>query len=90
MSRTKEVSQRGPATFINVHKGSKVRIVCPRPDLYPSFARGFDGRAGTVLEVEPKGAQNLIQVDVSNESEDGAWINVERAWLQHNDGRRLA
>jgi hypothetical protein len=79
-----------PVTLIKVRVGSPVRIICPRPDKYPSFARSFDGRAGIVLEIEPKGATDVIRVDVSTKAEAGAWINVERSWLQHNDGRRAA
>ena len=77
-------------TPIKLHKGAKVRVHCPRPDLWPSFARGFQGRAGTVLQVEPHEARGVIQVDVSTKSEPGAWINVERTWLRHNDGRARA
>lgn len=83
MSRVKEVSQRGPVTLIKLNKGAPVRIHCPRPDKYPSFAASYHGRACKVLTVEPNGAADIIQVDVSNESEPGAWINVHRAWLQH-------
>jgi hypothetical protein len=79
-----------PVTLIKVRVGSPVRIHCPRPDKYPAFARAFHGRAGVVVEIEPKGAADVIRVDVSTKAEAGAWISVERSWLQHNDGRRLA
>lgn len=85
-----EPVEHGPVTLIKVREGSPVRIVCPRPDRYPAFARSYHGRTGKVVAVEPRGAADVIRVDVSSSSEPGAWINVERAWLQHNDGRRLA
>jgi len=79
-----------PVTRIKVRVGSPVRIACPRPDKYPSFAAAFHGRTGTVVQVEPNGAPDAIRVDVSTKAEPSAWISVERSWLQHNDGRRAA
>jgi hypothetical protein len=76
-----------PVTLIKVRVGSPVRVICPRLDKYPSFAAAFHGRTGTVLQVEPNDVPDVIRVDVSTKAEPGAWINVERAWLQH---RRLA
>ena len=65
MSRVKDTSQRGPVTLIKVRVGSPVRIACPRPDKYPSFAAAFQGRTGTVVQVEPHDAPDVIRVDVS-------------------------
>jgi len=80
---------RGPVTFINGRPGTPVRIHCPDPERWPSFARAFDGVAGKIVEVEPKGVHNVVIVDVSTHDTPGAWIHVERAWLSHNDGRQL-
>ena len=79
--------QARPVTPIKLTRGEAVRIHCPRPDKYPSFAQAFHGRKGSVLQIEPHGASDVIVVDVSTIAEPGQWINVERSWLSH-DGRR--
>mgnify|MGYP001599516832 CR=1 FL=1 len=88
MSKPKLVSQRGPVTPIKLTRGQAVRVNCPRPDKYPSFARSFHRRKGTVLVIEPYGASDVIVVDVSTRAEPGQYINITRSWLSHD--RRAA
>lgn len=79
-------------SHIKLHRGSAVRVHCPNgvERKHPAFHRAFHGRKGSVLQIEPNGAQGVILVDVSTQSEPGCWINLPRDWLAHNDGRQHA
>ena len=75
---------------IKINQGSEVTINCPSAQKYPAFHGAFHGLNGRVVAVEPKGADGIVIVDVSNISkgEAGVWINVDRSWLSHANSRR--
>jgi hypothetical protein len=77
---------KGERTYIKLYKGAPVKINCPAgtEQKHPAFYKAFHGRRCKVLDVEPKGAANVVQCDITQPQEPQRWINVHIDWLSHD------